>query len=43
MRPRLQAGKDLKKIMLSLTSANQTIFIKRLNEWYEKYKDFLDD
>jgi hypothetical protein len=41
MHPRLEAGKDLQKIMYSLTSTTQTIFTKNLNEWYEKYKDFL--
>jgi len=41
MHPRLEAGKDLKKLMYNLTSTTETIFTKRLNEWYEKYKDFL--
>lgn len=41
MRPRLKAGKDLQKIMYNLTSTTRTIFTKRLNEWYEKHKDFL--
>ena len=41
MHPRLEAGKDLQKIMYNLTSTTQTIFTKKLNEWYEKYKDFL--
>jgi hypothetical protein len=41
MHPRLEAGKDLQKLMHSLTSTTQTIFTKNLNEWYEKYKDFL--
>jgi len=31
MKPRLQAWEELKKIMLSLTLTNQTIFTKRLN------------
>lgn len=39
--PRLEAGKDLQKLMYSLTSSTQTIFTKNLNEWYEKHKDFL--
>jgi hypothetical protein len=39
--PRLEAGKDLQKIMYNLTSTTQTIFTNKLNEWYEKYKDFL--
>jgi len=41
MHPRLEAGKDLKKVMYNLTTTTQTIFTKRLNEWYEKHKDFL--
>ncbi len=41
MHPRLEAGKDLQKIMYNLTSTTQTIFTKKLNEWYEKHKDFL--
>jgi len=41
MHPRLAAGKDLQKIMYNLTSTTQTIFTKRLDEWYEKHKDFL--
>jgi len=41
MHPRLEAGKDLKKFMYNLTSTTETIFIKRLKEWYEKYKVFL--
>ena len=27
--------------MYNLTSTTQNIFTKKLNEWYEKYKDFL--
>jgi len=41
MHPRLEAGKDLQKIMYNLTSTTQTIFTKKLDEWYEKYKYFL--
>lgn len=39
--PKLQASKDLQKIMHRLTSTNETIFTKRLNAWYETHKDFL--
>jgi len=42
-KPKLQASKDLQKIMYTLTSTNQKNFTKKLNEWYEKYKDFLDE
>ena len=41
MHPRLEAGKDLQKIMYNLTSTTKTIFTKKLNEWYEKHKEFL--
>ena len=41
MHPRLEAGKDLKKIMYNLTSTTETIFTKKLDEWHEKHKDFL--
>jgi len=39
--PKLQASKDLQKILLRLTSTNETIFTKKLDAWYERYKDFL--
>jgi len=39
--PKLQASKDLQKILLRLTSTNETIFIKNLDNWYKAHKDFL--
>ncbi len=39
--PKLQASKDLQKIMNRLTSTNETIFRKKLDAWYEIYQDFL--
>ena len=42
-RPRLQAGKDLKKIMYRLTQTNEKNFTKKLDEWYETYKDFIEE
>ena len=41
--PRLQAGKDLKKIMYRLTETNEKNFTKKLDEWYENYKDFIEE
>jgi len=41
--PKLQASKDLQKILLRLTSTNEVILTKNLNTWYEKYKDFLSE
>lgn len=40
-KPKLQASKDLQRIMQRLTSTNETIFSKRLDAWYEMYSDFL--
>lgn len=40
--PRLQASKDLQKIMRNLTSTNETNFTKKLEEWYTIHKEFLD-
>ena len=42
-KPRLEASKDLQKIMYNLTSTTQTRFTNKLNTWYEKYKDFLEE
>jgi len=43
MRPKLEASKDLKKIMASLTRTNEKNFTSSLNNWYEKYELFLDE
>ena len=42
-RPRLQASKDLKKIMYRLTETNEKNFTKKLDEWYKEYKDFIEE
>ena len=42
-KPRLEASKDLQKIMYNLTTTTLTIFTKKLNEWYKKHKDFLEE
>ena len=42
-KPRLEASKELQRIMYNLTTTTQTIFTKKLNEWYEKYQSFLDE
>lgn len=39
--PKLQASKDLQKILLRLTFTNKTIFSKNLDTWYEIHKGFL--
>ncbi len=41
MHPRLEAGKELQKIMRALTTTTETRFSNKLDSWYEKYKDFL--
>ena len=41
--PKLQASKDLQKILLRLTSTNETIFTKKLDAWHERHKDFLSE
>lgn len=43
MRPKLDASKDLKKIVSRLTFTTEKNFIAKLDEWYEIYKDFLDE
>ena len=39
--PKLQASKDLQKIMYKLTSTSEVIYTKKLDTWYETYKEFL--
>ncbi len=41
--PRLEASKDLQKIMYGLTKTTQKKFTEKLDIWYLKYKDFLDE
>jgi len=41
MRPKLEASKDLKKIVSRLTQTTEKNFTQKLDEWYENYKDFL--
>jgi hypothetical protein len=43
MKAKLEAGKDLKKVMTRLTQTNKKNFTVKLNEWYEIYKDFLEE
>ncbi len=42
-KPRLEANKDLQKIMYNLTTTTQINFTKKLNKWYKKYQVFLDE
>ena len=41
--PKLEAGKELRKLSLTLTNTAEEKFKKELNEWHEKWKDFLKE
>lgn len=43
MKPKLKAGKELKKIMTRLTQTNEKNFTKNLHKWHDRYKDFLEE
>jgi hypothetical protein len=43
MKPKLEASKDLKIIMSSLTRTNENNFTKSLYNWHNKYKNFLSE
>lgn len=42
-RPRLEAGKELKQLMLLLSKTDKESFIGGLKEWYTKWKKFLNE
>lgn len=42
-RPRLQASKELRSIMLTMTKTNKQTFENELNNWYKRWKDFLKE
>jgi len=42
MRPKLEVGKDLKGIVSRLTQTTEKNFTRKLDEWYEIYKHFLE-
>jgi len=41
--PRLQAGKDLKKVMYNLTTTTEGRFTKKLDDWFIIYEDFTEE
>ena len=41
--PKLEASKDLKKIVLRLTSTTEVRFINALDKWYKTHKRFLNE
>ena len=43
MRPKLEASKDLKIIVSRLTYTTEKNLTQKLDDWYEIYKDFLDE
>lgn len=43
LNPRLEAGKDLQRIISRLTTTTQSRFTKKLDAWHEKYKDFIEE
>lgn len=42
-RPKLQTGRELRKIALTLTKTNRETFTSALREWYEKWQNFLKE
>lgn len=40
-RPKLEASIALKKIMTTLTTTNEILFTKEITDWFETWKDFL--
>ncbi len=40
-RPKLEAGKELRNIVLKLTASNEKEFTKRIYCWHEKWETFL--
>ena len=42
-RPKLEAGKELKKITSLLTKSDEEKFSELLNSWFEKWKEFLKE
>lgn len=43
MGPKLEASKELRRIALSLTASNEEKFSELLNNWFEKWKEFLKE
>ncbi len=42
-RPKLEASKDLKKIVSRLTSTTQIRFENKLDLWYQEYEEFINE
>lgn len=42
-KPKLEAGKELRRLSLMLTKTDRKSFTDNLNQWYERWKDFLSE
>ena len=42
-KPKLEAGKELRKISLTLTKTTEKVFVKKLSDWHKKHEDFLEE
>ena len=42
-KPKLEASKDLKRIVSRLTSTTQIRFENKLDQWYQKYEEFINE
>lgn len=42
-RPKLEAGKELKIIVKTLVQSNEKEFAEKINDWHEKWEDFLQE
>ena len=42
-KPKLEASIELKQITKTLTYSNEQTFTKKLNEWHDKWKDWLKE
>ena len=43
MKPKLEAGRELKKVVSRLTLTTEKNFTQKLDQWRETYQDFLDE
>lgn len=42
-RPNLEAGKELRQIALTLTKSTENEFVRQLDRWHDKWKEFLKE
>ena len=41
--PKLEASQELKRVVSTLTKTTDLSFTIKLDQWYDKYKDFLNE